>query len=117
MLNAIRSVHIATVPVDMRRSFDGLLASARHLGLDPYEGCCVVFLSRSRLILKAVFGDAKGISLICRQFEGGRLPKLVESLLDPKVKIITQAQMLLLFEGYTFRVDSEVPAWKPVPSP
>lgn len=117
MLSAIRTVHIATEPIDMRRSFDGLLASARHLGLDPYQGCCVVFLSRSRLILKAVLGDAKGIVLICRRFEGGRLPKLVDGLLDPKVKVITQAQMLLLFEGCTFHVSSEVPPWKPVPSP
>ena len=65
MLSAIRTVHIAKDPIDMRRSFDGLLSSARHLGLDPYAGCCVVFLSRSRVILKAVFGDAKGIVLVC----------------------------------------------------
>jgi len=115
MLSAIRSVHIVSTPLDMRRSFDGLLAAARHLGLDPYEGCCVVFLSRSRLVLKAVVGDDKGILLLCRRFEGGRLPQLVDELLLPAVRRISQAQLLFLFEGCNVVVKAEAPSWRPVP--
>lgn len=116
MLSAITSVHIVAAPLDMRRSFDGLLASARHLGLDPYRGCCVLFLSKSRLILKAVVGDDKGILLLCRRFEGGRLPRLVDDLLEPSVRRISQAQLLFLFEGCTFEVRGEAPSWRE-PSP
>jgi len=101
----------------MRRSFDGLLASARHLGLDPYAGCCVVFLSRSKIILKAVVGDDKGIFLVCRRFEGGRLGRVVEQLTEEKVTTISQAQMMLLFEGFTYRVRAEVPSWRSPPDP
>jgi hypothetical protein len=117
MLNAIRSVHIVSTPLDMRRSFDGLLAAARHLQLDPYNGCCVVFLSRSRHILKAVVGDEKGILLLCRRFEGGGLPRLFEKLLSPEVRKISQAQLLFLFEGCTVEVKSEAPSWRPLPPP
>ena len=117
MLSSISSVHIVAQPVDMRRSFDGLLAAARHLGLDPYEGCCVVFLSRSRLILKAVVGDEKGILLLARRFEGGALPRLVDELLSPAVRRVSQAQLLLLFEGCAAVVRSEAPPWRRLPVP
>lgn len=113
MLSGVRSVHLVTAPLDMRRSFDGLLASARHLGLDPYEGCCVVFLSRSRHILKAVFADDKGVKLLCRRFEGSCLPRLVNELLSPGVSAISQAQLLLLFKGCSFEIRGEARTWRP----
>jgi hypothetical protein len=112
MLSAIVSVHIVAAPLDMRRSFDGLLASARHLGLDPYEGCCVVFLSRSRLILKAIVGDDKGLLLVGRRFEGGGLPRLVDELLLPAVRKISQAQLQFLLEGCTVEVRAEARPWR-----
>lgn len=113
MLSGVRTVHLVSSPLDMRRSFDGLLASARHLGLDPYEGCCVVFLSRSRQILKAVFGDDKGIKLLCRRFEGSCLPRLVDDLLAPGVTTISQAQLLMLFEGCSFEIRGVARSWRP----
>ncbi len=112
MLSGVRTVHLVAAPLDMRRSFDGLLASARHLGLDPYDGCCVVFLSRSRHILKAVFADDRGIKLLCRRFEGSCLPRMVKDLLAPEVTTISQAQLLLLFEGCAFEIRAVARPWR-----
>jgi hypothetical protein len=92
----------------MRKSFDGLLARARQLGIDPYEGSCVVFMSRSRVILKAIVGDKKGVLLLCRRFE-------VNELFTESVKSISQAQMMLLFEGFVFTLRSETKDWNPRP--
>jgi hypothetical protein len=65
MLSAIKRVHLVLNPVDMRKSYDGLLSASRNLGLDPYGGECVVFFSKNRRLLKAIIGDAKGIFLLC----------------------------------------------------
>lgn len=116
MLSAIRSVHIVKASLDMRRSFDGLLVAARHLGFEPYDGSCLVFLSRSRHILKAVVGDDKGLMLLCRRFEGGALPRLIGELLAPETRRISQAQLLFLFEGCTFEVRGEAPRWRVSPA-
>lgn len=113
MLSLVRQVHFVLTPVDMRKSYDGLLVAARHMGLDPYGGQCVVFISRNGRILKAVLGDAKGIYLLCRRFEGGRLQKLRQSLSDPNsLHKISTAQMMLLFEGHTFTLLSEAKDWR-----
>lgn len=113
MLSAIRRVHLVLEPVDMRKSYDGLLAKARLLGIDPYAGECVVFLSRNRRIMKAVVGDRKGIVLLCRRFEGSNLKALGSFI--PHVNslhTISYSQMLLLFEGFTFRLMGEVKDWQ-----
>jgi hypothetical protein len=99
----------------MRKSFDGLLARARQLGIDPYEGSCVVFMSRSRVILKAIVGDKKGVLLLCRRFEGSALSAMVNELFTESVKSISQAQMMLLFEGFVFTLRSETKDWNPRP--
>jgi hypothetical protein len=95
----------------MRKSFDGLLASARQLGIDPYEGSCVLFMSRSRMILKAIVGDKKRVLLICRRFEGSAFSSMVNELFTEPVRSKTQAQMMLLFEGFVFTLRSETKAW------
>jgi hypothetical protein len=41
----IRRVFLARHRVDFRRRFDGLLAEAFQLGVDPYDGDCVLFVT------------------------------------------------------------------------
>lgn len=113
MLSAVRRVHLVLQPVDMRKSYDGLLATSRNLGLDPYGGECVVFVSRNRRILKAIYGDKKGILLLCRRFEGSSLKALSWLLTsEDSFHTISYSQMLLLFDGFTFRLITEVDDWK-----
>jgi hypothetical protein len=116
MLSAIKRVHLVLNPVDMRKSYDGLLSASRNLGLDPYGGECVVFFSKNRRLLKAIIGDAKGIFLLCRRFEGSNLRSLGEFLnAADSFHTISYSQMLLLFEGYTFRLLAEARDWKQLP--
>lgn len=67
-------IYIATQPVDMRRSFDGLLALIeRQLGpaFDPFSGHLFVFRSRRGDRVKILFWDRGGFWILYRRLEKG----------------------------------------------
>jgi transposase len=60
-------------PVDMRKSFDGLIALvATTLCEDPLSGSLFVFLNRRGTHLKAVYWDRTGFCLFAKRLEHGR---------------------------------------------
>lgn len=60
-------------PVDMRNSFDGLYALARHgLQLDPLSGHLFVFVNRRATHVKVLYFDRSGWCVWCKRLEAGR---------------------------------------------
>ncbi|MEO8035128.1 MAG: IS66 family insertion sequence element accessory protein TnpB [Acidobacteriota bacterium] len=60
-------------PVDMRRSFDGLIALVQGtLREDPLSGSLFVFLNRRGTLLKGVYWDRTGFCLFAKRLEHGR---------------------------------------------
>lgn len=60
-------------PVDMRKSFDGLLAIAsRVLDTDPLSPTAFVFSNRSRKLIKILFWDRTGFCIYAKRLEQGR---------------------------------------------
>lgn len=60
-------------PVDMRKSFDGLIALTNQvLREDPLSGDLFVFVNRRRNQLKALFWDRTGFCLYAKRLERGR---------------------------------------------
>jgi transposase len=60
-------------PVDMRKSFDGLIALVEHtLREDPLSGSLYVFINRRRNYVKAVYWDRTGFCLFAKRLERGR---------------------------------------------
>jgi IS66 Orf2 like protein len=108
----IRRVFLADHRVDFRKRFDGLLAEARQLGADPYDGDCVMFVKRDHTQLRAIVGDSVGLYLICRRFEGGRLRDIAAFARDPHATEITTAELSLLLEGASFTVHQRARAWR-----
>jgi hypothetical protein len=108
----IRRVFLADHRVDFRRRFDGLLAEARRLGADPYDGDCVMFVKRDHTQLRAIVGDSVGLYLVCRRFEGGRLHDIAAFARDPHATEITTAELSLLLEGASFTVHQRARAWR-----
>lgn len=111
----IRRVFLARHRVDFRRRFDGLLAEARQLGADPYDGDCVLFVKRDHTQLRAILGDSVGLYLVFRRFEGGRLRNLAAFARDPHATEISSAELSLLLEGATFTVHQRAAAWRRQP--
>lgn len=96
-------VWVATAPVDMRRSFDGLAEHVRtFLGGDPLSGHMFVFRSRSGECVKILWWDERGgqssggLAIYYKRLEKGtfRFPSS-----DQKSMAITSAELMRLLEG------------------
>ena len=60
-------------PLDLRRSFDGLLAIARRsLSGDVLSGTMFVFINRKQTLMKAVFWDRTGWCVLAKRLERGK---------------------------------------------
>jgi hypothetical protein len=103
---------VARHRVDFRKQWNGLLAECYRMGFNPYEGDCVVFIKKDRSQLRALLGDAQGLLLVARRFDGGsmRLKWLFED--EPTSQVISTAELTLLLEGATCIVQHRVPKWK-----
>jgi transposase len=80
MFSPRMAIYAATVPVDLRRAFDGLAAAAREqLGHDPKSGALFLFVNRAGDRLKALWWDRTGYCLLCKRLERGtfRIPALL----------------------------------------
>lgn len=81
-------------PVDMRKSFDGLIAVVKSvLGEDPLSGTLFVFFNRRGNYLKLLVWDRTGFCLFAKRLEQGRfhLPSG-----DAKLEISERAFRLIL---------------------
>lgn len=90
-------VWIATAPVDMRKSFDGLAEVVRSfLGHDPLSGHLFVFRSKNSQRLKILWWDRGGLTIYYRRLERGafRFPSGEQSAVA-----VDSAQLLRLLDG------------------
>jgi transposase len=90
-------VWIATAPVDMRKSFDGLAEVVRtFLGHDPLSGQLFVFRNKNSQRLKILWWDRGGLTIYYRRLERGtfRFPSGKEQAIG-----VDSAQLLRLLDG------------------
>ena len=89
-------VFVASVPVDLRRSFDSLAACTQELlEQDPLSGHLFVFRNRPGDRVKILYWDRTGYCLWYKRLEKGtfRLPS------GPRGIEISAAELVLLLEG------------------
>ena len=66
-------VHLYGEPVDMRKSFDGLSAMARHaMNMNPLSGALFVFINRRANQMKVLYWDRTGFCVWAKRLERGR---------------------------------------------
>ena len=71
--SAIRRIMAYREPVDMRKSFNGLIALTKGvLCEDPLSGSLFVFFNRRRNYLKLIYWDRTGFCLYAKRLEHGR---------------------------------------------
>ena len=90
-------VWVATTPVDMRKSFDGLAEVVRSfLKADPLSGNLFVFRNRGGQRVKVLWWDTEGLVIYYKRLEQGefRWPRSGEVALE-----ITAPQLLRLLSG------------------
>jgi hypothetical protein len=109
----IRRVFLAQHRVDFRMGADGLIGEAYRLGADPYSGDCIVFVKRDQRQLRALVGDAIGVYVVMRRFEGARV-RLLQSFAErPTGAAISTGELSLLLEGARYTVHKRAGAWRP----
>ena len=108
----INEIFIAQHAIDFRKGPDGLIAECYKMDLNPYKGECVVFLHKQRRMLKVICGDAFGVWVLLRRFEGGAMQKLFPFLDDPSFVKASRVEVQMLLEGSTFEVKSKIKPWK-----
>ena len=109
----VKRVFLAQHRVDFRKGADGMLSEAYRLEADPYSGDCVLFVKRDQTQLRALIGDAIGVYLVMRRFEGGRLRLLHSFTERPQGMPITTGELSLLLEGARFTVHKRARPWRP----
>ena len=66
-------IYVATQPVSLRKSFDGLMNEVRSvLGHDPLSGHVFVFLNRRKTMVKLLFWSRGGFMILHKRLELGR---------------------------------------------
>ena len=106
-------VYIATQPIDMRKSFDGLATATRQvLGHDPLSGYLFVFFNRTRTLTKILFWDRSGYCLFCKRLERGtfHIPEAAPGATQLEVEAV---DLSLLHEGIDLRGATRRPRWTP----
>lgn len=111
-LAASLRVYLASAPIDMRKSFDGLSTAAREVvGGDPLSGHLFVFFNRSRTITKVLFWDRSGYCVFAKRLERGtfHLPDVVG-----KASVeLESAELSLILEGIDLRGSRRRRRWSP----
>ena len=90
-------VFLYGVPVDMRRSFDGLYAIARHgMQADPLTGHLFAFLNRRATQIKILYFDRSGWCVWAKRLEQGRFLSDWKQVTTREIDV---TQLKLLLEG------------------
>jgi transposase len=92
----IRRILALGEPVDMRKSFDGLVALVQGvLREDPLSGTVFVFFNRRGTYVKLIYWDRTGFCLFAKRLENGRFTLPGEG----KKQELSERAFLLLLDG------------------
>jgi transposase len=96
-------VWVATTPVDMRKSFDGLAEVVRSfLERDPLSGHLFVFRNKAGHLLKILWWDRDGLAIYYKRLERGAFAFPTSA---DKSLAITRDELLRLLSG--MKIDSQ----------
>jgi len=102
-------IFVASRPVDLRRSFDGLAAlTQEQLELDPWSGHLFVFRNRSGDRVKILYWDRSGFCVWYKRLEKGcfRLPQGSSQCVE-----LESSELGLLLEGIDLAGARHRPRW------
>lgn len=114
MLTLPRSVkiYLATGPVDLRKSIDGLGGLAKRRGHDIYSGHLYVFTSRRQDRVKILAWDDGGFVLYYKRLERGRF--VLPPIETGAQEVAIEASMLaMLLDGIDVRRVPQPKRWQP----
>jgi len=98
-VNATTRVYLYMRNVDMRRSYDGLMAIVQtEFARDIRLGDYFMFVNKRRDRIKIMWWDRDGLAIFMKRLEAGTVQKPIITS-DAKSLIIDQAQLAMLLTG------------------
>ncbi len=98
-----RPLWLCTQPVDMRKSFNGLIALVKnHLKGDPNSGQGFVFINKNRTLMKCLYFEPGGHCIWSKRLEQGQFASLGEGV-STKISL-TQTAFSALVEGFDMEI-------------
>lgn len=114
LLPASVRVYVASEPVSMRRSFEGLSNEVRSvLGRDPMSGHLHVFFNRARDAVKILVWTRGGYTQIYKRLEGGRFAWAGRLHGGQSCIEIAAHELQLLLEGIDLSGARQRRRWEP----
>ena len=95
-------IFVATKPIDMRKSFDGLFGMVQaQFRQDPFSGSLFLFRSKRGNFIKILWWDVDGFAIFAKRLEVGTFcfpsVRFVDGVCQPIE--IERADLMLLLEG------------------
>lgn len=103
---ANRKVTLVLCPIDMRSGFSKLsLISHQFLNIDVTRGeDCVVFVNKSRAMVKVIFADTKGTVMLTRKLHQGRFQQLLTRAEGAATEPLTVNELERYLDGEAIQV-------------
>lgn len=101
-------IWLAQHRVDFRKHHNGLLAEAYKMGLDPFAGDIIIFVGRTRRMLKVLYSDSTGLFVTAKLFTLEAIKTRFKFLTEAVAKDITMAELSLLIEGSRYTIEKRV---------
>lgn len=107
-------VYVATQPVNLRKSFDGLCNEVRGvLAHDPLSGHVFVFLNRRKNQVKLLLWTRGGFTLVAKRLEQGTFAFTRQVTEDAKCVELQAHELSMLLEGIDVQSAKVSARWEP----
>lgn len=111
-------VFVATYPVSLRKSFDGLMNEVRSvLRKDPLSGHIFVFLNKRKTMVKLLVWTRGGFTIVQKRLERGRFAFPDQVHKGAKSVQIEEHELAMLLEGIDARNSRHSRRWNPPAAP
>lgn len=108
-------LYVATQPVHVRRSFNGLSLYVQSvLRMSPMCGHLFIFFNRRKDQVRILYWDRTGYALWAKRLERGRFALEPKLLAPGGPASIEAAELALILEGITLAGARRRPRWEPL---
>ena len=107
-------VYVATAPVSMHKSFEGLSNEVRRvLAADPLSGHVFLFLNKSRTQVKMLVWTRGGFTIVHKRLERGRFTFPARVTSEAARVEIDAHELAMLLEGLDLATARSAVRWNP----
>lgn len=102
---------LARHQVDFRKGHSGILAEAYNLGLGPYSGDSIVFISKDRRKVKVLMADTNGLRVPYKKSPSGAMRTKLKAVDYPSWQSVSMPELAMVLDGARFQISGRPEGW------